>query len=466
MARNNLKKVDLLLSEFDKEQLANFIRTECSQNKQLRDRFLALGVGTFFCPEPKYYASRVEDLIDSYGGRNGFVKYNDSFNLNRDVMKILDEADTAVQNEQWDVAVAILTGVASVAEEIIYCGDDSAGELGSIVTNCFGQWHDLCANKFLPKKIHSEIFQLAISRFNEKDLKDWDWWWDWMEMAICLADTPAKQSMVFKALDGAEPKGDEWNSRTTVHNIQTYKLEMMSRCGTKEDQIKFMYDNVSNPSFRKRLIQAAWNNADYDEVLRLSIDGVNHDSEYSGLVNDWYEWQYRAYHKTGDRENQLQLARRFFLTGGRFGSSEYGTEAMYAAIKALIPADEWPKYVESLIDDASGPAASILLPFIFTAERMWNEYMDYIRTNPTIYNIDHAPLELKQLFRDELVQLYSAEINIFLAVASTRNAYRQGVEFLRNLIKLGGKNEAQQIVKEQKARTPRRPALIDELSKL
>lgn len=35
-----------------------------------------------------------------------------------------------------------------------------------------------------------------------------------------------------------------------------------------------------------------------------------------------------------------------------------------------------------------------------------------------------------------------------------------------NLIKYGGKKEADQIAAEQKSRTPRRPALIDELSKL
>ena len=42
----------------------------------------------------------------------------------------------------------------------------------------------------------------------------------------------------------------------------------------------------------------------------------------------------------------------------------------------------------------------------------------------------------------------------------------QGVGLLRKLINYGGKTEAYEIVAEQKARIPRRPALIDELSKL
>ncbi len=61
---------------------------------------------------------------------------------------------------------------------------------------------------------------------------------------------------------------------------------MMSRCGSWEDQIEFMYNKVSNPDFRKRLIQFAWDKSDYEEVLRLAKDGVIQDSDYKGLVND------------------------------------------------------------------------------------------------------------------------------------------------------------------------------------
>ena len=50
--------------------------------------------------------------------------------------------------------------------------------------------------------------------------------------------------------------------------------------------------------------------------------------------------------------------------------------------------------------------------------------------------------------------------------ASNRGSYCEGVGLLRKLIKHGGKVEADEIIAEQKARIPRRPALIDELSKL
>lgn len=466
MATRDMDKVDLLLSKLDKKQLADFIKKECYSNKQLQDRFLALGAGTLYKPDPAKYASRVEDLMEDYSGRHGYIGYRATFDFNHAVTGILDEADEAMENGQWDVAVAVLTGVSSVSENILYSGDDSAGELSGIVSNCFEKWHELCAAESLPENDKSEIFELALSRFNDNNLKGWDWWWDWMEIAILLADTTEKQSRIIKALDAIKSDGDSWSAKHEAEKAQEYKLEIMSKCGSPEDQIKFMYDNVSNPSFRNRLIQIAWDKADYEEVLRLAEDGVNHDAEYAGLVCDWHKWEYKAYHEIGDKDNELRLTRHFFFKGGRWGEKEYYMESMYSKLKTLVPKDEWAKYVETLISEAQDKKDFIRLLHIYTQEKMWQEYMGYIRKNPSIYNIDDAPKEVKNLFRDEIVKLYSAVVRNYFQRASNRDSYREGVAHLRTLIRYGGTEEAEQIVTEQKSRTPRRPALIDELSKL
>lgn len=466
MAKKETNAVDLLLSNLDREQIEDFIRKECAHDGQFQDRFLALGVGTLFRPNPDVYASRVEDLIEDYGGRHGYIEYRDSFDFNRAVTRILNEADEAIEKGQWDVAMAVLTGVASVAEDIINSGDDSAGELGAIVSECFEKLHELRSEEGLPESTRSEIFELALSRFNEKNLEGWDWWWDWMQMAIDLADTPEKRNRVYKALDAIQPDGDDWNSRYAFNTAQNYRLKMMSKCGSLEDQIRFMYDNVSNYDFRKTLIQMAWDKEDYEEVLRLATDGVSQDSEYAGLVSDWQKWQYKVYRQTGDRDNQLRLAKHFFFKGGRFGDKEFGMDAMYEVLKSLIPRNEWTKYTEGLNNEALGSKDICRLLFIYTKEKKWPEYMEYLRRNPSIYNIDDAPREVKKNFRDEIISLYSSAVKSFFQRATDRKTYREGVNLLRNLIEYGGEKEAQQIAAEQKARIPRRPALIDELSKL
>lgn len=466
MANKKIDNVEILLSKLDKRQLGDFIRKECINDGRFQDRFLALGAGTLFKPNPDNYTSRIEELIEDYAGRHGYIEYRATFDFNRAVTRILDEADEAMKNRQWDVAVAVLTGMAAVGDDILNSGDDSAGELGAIVSECFEKWHELCASESLPENIKDEIFELALTRFNEKNLKGWDWWWDWIEMSIRLADTSDKQNRIVETLDAIKTDGDEWSARHDAQTAQKYKLEIMSKQGSPKEQRKFMYDNVGNPDFRKKLLQMAWDEANYDEVLRLAKEGVTHDTEWVGLVSEWHKWEYQVYCHIGDKDNTLRLARHFFFNGGRWGDREFSIENMYLKIKTLVPLSQWSDYAKTLISESVSKRDNGRLLFIYTQEKMWERFMEYLRKNPSAYNIDDSPKEVKDLYRNEIIRLYSTSVRKFFQHASDRNSYREGVGLLRNLIKYGGKTEADKIIIEQKSRTPRRPALIDELSKL
>ena len=156
--------------------------------------------------------------------------------------------------------MAILEGVALAGEDVITCGDDSAGELGSIVEEYFTKWYELCEEELLPQKIKSEIFELSIGYFIEEHLKGWDWWWNWIQLAILLADTNEKYECIIKALDNViNSSGDEWSVKYNKQTAQRFKLEIMSKSGTPEEQRKFMYANVGNSDFRKKLLQMSWN---------------------------------------------------------------------------------------------------------------------------------------------------------------------------------------------------------------
>lgn len=466
MRAKKVNDIELLLSKLDKKQLCEFIRKECANDRQFSERFLALGVGTVFSPKSSVYQSRVKGIIAEFEGRYGYVEYRKTFDLNRAVAQILDEADVAMRNHRWEVAVAVLEGVAAAGEDLLECGDDSAGELSGIVDECFTRWHELCEED-LPAELKAKIFERSITYFAKGHLNGWDWWWDWVQIAISLADTSEKRERIIKVLDNViNTKGDDWSVEHGRQTAQRYKLEIMSKSGTPEEQRKFMYDNVGNPDFRRRLLQMAWDEGNYNEVLRLAKDGVAHDAKLLGLVSDWHKWELKVYRHKNDNANTLKLARHFFFEGGRFGEKEYSMENMYALMKSIVRDEEWNDFVDKLIKDASKKKDEVRNLFIYTQEKMWDRYMEYLRTSPSTYNIDAAPREVWTLYKDELIHLYALCIRRFFQYASTRNEYCEGVAQLRKLIELGGKIEADAIKEEQKARTPRRPALIEELSKL
>lgn len=67
--------IELLLSKLDKEHLCEFIKAECTNNKQLKQRFLALGAETIFTPQHTDYQARVEEIIEDFEGPRGYVSY-------------------------------------------------------------------------------------------------------------------------------------------------------------------------------------------------------------------------------------------------------------------------------------------------------------------------------------------------------------------------------------------------------
>ena len=467
MKRKGLNDIELLLSELDKQQLCDFIRGECANDRHFQQRFLSLGTGFLTSPKFSDYHARIMDMIEEFGDRHGFVEYSKTFRLNRAICQIIDEADIAIQNYQWDVAQTILDSIATSGEEILYCGDDSAGELGDILHYCFHKWHELSSDELLPEGKKSELFELSLTHFAEGCLKEFDWWWDWIQMAIQLADDEEKQGRIIQELDKViNIKGDEWGINYNRQVAQRYKLEIMSKRGTPEEQFKFMYENVSNPDFRRRLLQMAWDRGDYKEVLRLAVDGATHDSDYAGLVNDWHKWELKVYLKTHDHAGSLRLYQYFFFNGGRFGEEAYSMENIYGQMKSIVLEDEWNDFVETLIKDAVSSRSYFRMLFIYSQEKMWDRYMDYLRESPVTSELDEAPEDVWKLYKDELIQLYTACVKSFFQRASGRNAYGEGVSMLRKLIDYGGRAEVGKIINEQKARTPRRPALIDELSKL
>lgn len=467
MVRKEENDIELLLSTLNKEQLCEFLRAECANDSEIRQRFLSLGAGTIFTPSYADYQARIMDIIDDFGDKHGYVRYSQTFSLNCAICKILDEADVAMTNHRWDVAIAILEGASSVAEDILNCGDDSAGELGGIIDECFAKWHKLCSHELLPADIKTRIFNLSVNYFTAECLKGFDWWWDWIQMAIFMADTSDRQNHIITILDDfINTQGDDSCQRYHIERAQRYKLEIMSKSLTPEGRRKFLYDNVTNPDFRRKLLQMAWDNENIDEVLQLATGGVAHDSEYGGLVNEWRRWELNCYLRNDDKQNVLKLSRYFFFAGGRFGDMAYSMEVMYAQMKSIVPNEEWADYVATLLKEASEKRDDARAVYIYTQEKMWENYMQYLRNTCSIYDIDEAPQEVWNLYKEELLQIYTASIRRFFEGASNRNSYCQGVEMLRNLIAYGGKAEAEMVVSEQMSRTPRRPALIDELSKL
>mgnify|MGYP007077725428 CR=1 FL=1 len=86
--------------------------------------------------------------------------------------------------------------------------------------------------------------------------------------------------------------------------------------------------------------------------------------------------------------------------------------------------------------------------------------MESLRKNLFAYTLDDAPEDVRELYKDEFIQLYASSIKCFFKYASNWDLYREGVVLLQDLIKYGGRSEADKVTIERKARIPRHPVYI------
>lgn len=461
--RDEDKKVDAVLAGVDRKVIDEFLRCECRRDAGFKGRFLALGVGKAIVPSPEDYSSRVYELIDDYSSRYGYINYHNSFDFNLEMMDVLSEVEYAIGKEQWDVAVAALIGISSCFDDIENAGDDSGGELSSIVDEGFELLKRVSSQPQLPHDLAARVYDLAMSHFEGRSFYGYDMRLEWMDIAIALADDAGRQQKVLavlRSMEGVVP--DYYADR-----IRVYIMRAMEKSAAPEEVLRYMYDNVAIPGIRARLIEKLYDAKDYAEALRLANEGEAREANSMNGGIEWRRWILKVYRAMGDKENALRIAWRMFSDG--FGSrfdEELSDEMLYELMKSLVGESQWRGYIESQLDRDSDRMNGSARLFVYTQEKMWDRYFDYLRKCPSTLGLDEAPDEVKDLFKPEFIELYAKCVRDYFALAKGRDSYLFGAEMLKRLIGYGGEQQARAVIAEQVARRPRRPALIEELSKL
>lgn len=101
---------------------------------------------------------------------------------------------------------------------------------------------------------------------------------------------------------------------------------------------------------------------------------------------------------------------------------------------------------------------------IILEEKDLNEIMDYVRDNPT--SIDRYADILIDKFKDEVIEIYKKYIKFEASRASNRSHYKSVCAIIRKYKKIAGKQSQIPIVNELIALYRKKPAFLDELSRI
>ena len=442
-----------VLEGLRKDQLVNILVELAEEDAILENRLLM----TYSDNAGKADLQKwIRSIVNKYLGRAGYIEYHDTnefvSELGECLVRIEDDADGI---EALDQAFVLL----EEAIDAFQYADDSDGDIGCLVEDTLATMEVVAddAVRFKPD-LRQEVFDKLLSRSEHPMFEGWNEYQIAL-LKICtdVADSPEQiESVRRKVTSMIDETSTDYYRQYRNEELSRVLFRMIEQHGQEEESVKFIHDNLQYPSFREQMLHKYLAKKQFPQVIQLAAEGEQADKNLPGLVQKWKRFRYAAYKALSRETEQFSLAKELFLDGDF---------AFYRDLKELA-ADPEQLYIELKQDvqNGTGWKAASLFQSLIKEENDLSEMLMFVQKNPG-YIEEYADKLIGQ-YEDEIQKIYKNSIESAASRASNRKGYQSICQMIRRYGKLIGKQHRQTIVDELRNSYPRKPAFLDELSKL
>ena len=456
------EQLEEILEKLSPEEMRSYIGEFCGKDKTFRDLFLAQYLHLIQPVTQEIYSKQIRAVLKSASGRYGYIDYAGARQVGNSMYHLYQLAEKAMNAGSWREAMYMGRAIMEEMTIAIERGDDSNGDLGGSIDN--GQ--DILfriAQECTDSGIRSELFEYSIDAYHRELFEGWDWHYNMLDLAIELQKTEDEKMRILHYLDQIKPKNDGWDFR--YEEAQKQRLKLIRKTEGKIRANDYLEANITNSDFRRELILKAIEEKNYAKAVALAEKGIAADrKDKPGLAAEWKWHLLNVYQLQNDPEKSVELARNLFLYSGRFSTKE-----MYNIMKKYVPAADWKVFFEQLVADrikSEQWVSFYTIADMYTWENQWEKLLSLLIKNPSIDNISHVEKYLAKQYAEQLVDLYSKEIQVFIEKNISRSHYRTACKYIRRMKKLGGQDKTEELIAFLRSTYPQRRALMEELDKV
>ena len=460
--RSIREQLEEILEKLSPEEMRSYIGEFCGKDKTFRDLFLAQYLHLIQPVTQEIYSKQIRAVLKSASGRYGYIDYAGARQVGNSMYQLYQLAEKAMNAGSWREAMYMGRAIMEEMTIAIERGDDSNGDLGGSIDN--GQ--DILfriAQECTDSGIRSELFEYSIEAYHRELFEGWDWHYNMLDLAIELQKTEDEKMRILHYLDQIKPKNDGWDFR--YEEAQKQRLKLIRKTEGKIRANDYLEANITNSDFRRELILKAIEEKNYAKAVALAEKGIAADrKDKPGLAAEWKWHLLNVYQLQNDSEKSVELARNLFLYSGRFSTKE-----MYNIMKKYVPAADWKVFFEQLVADrikSEQWVSFYTIADMYTWENQWEKLLSLLIKNPSIDNISHVEKYLAKQYAEQLVDLYSKEIQVFIEKNISRSHYRTACKYIRRMKKLGGQDKTEELIAFLRSTYPQRRALMEELDKV
>ncbi len=445
-----------ILSDLSKEELIRIILDITEKDVTLKNSLIV----RYSRGNVEQQLIKCKNLIDSivrkYTKREGFIKYRETSAYVYEMEDLLEKArDTYDTLLSLDIAFLLL----NESIEAFQYADDSDGEIGSLVTETIEFIGEIAINSAdLDIKLREEIFNNLLEQSDNNVFEGWeDYKIDILRLCTEFADVEyLREKLKIKIEHNLNKNSDSEYKRYINERMLQILFELIEDYGTEEEVLDFMMRNLKFTSFRQLLIDKYIEEKNYNKVIELAVEGEKQDKEYAGLILKWKKLRYEAYKKLLLKEEQEKLGKELLIEG----NFEY-----YSELKELAAdKEEFYKNLKEELKKGKGWYREDIYLKLITSQNDIDEIMEFVRENPS--RIEEYAGKLQDKFKDEVIEIYKRYIKHAASYSSNRKDYQRLCGIIKRYKKISGNISQEEMINELMALYRKRPAFLDELSKI
>lgn len=449
-----------LLKEIHREELIKIIIQITDNNENLKQNIIYKYSNFDDTDEVIKFKSLLNSLVNEHIGRDFYIHYNRVYNFAYDMSNLLyDGVEKALTNNNYLLALDIALIAMEECLEAFQYADDSGGSIGMLINEISDKVDDIIIEVIdNGDNKKEEIFNNLLKYMDTKVLEDWqDYRIDLL--GICfrfIEEEQYRKTFKKKLMDLIDNEICEF-SDYYKEKMLMMQYEIISEYESEGNADLFIEENLKYTSFRELIIKKLQEEGNYLKIIDLTLEAEKKDKDWAGLVSKWKKIRYQAYKSLSLKEEQEKLAKELLLDG----KFEY-----YEELITIHKGNEEALYNEiiSQIQEGKNWYWSNLYVKLIVYEKDMGRILEYVKKSPR--QIEEYASMLMDEYPIEVIDIYKDHIYSIAKLASDRKRYREVCRSIERFGKFVAKEDINNIIGELSILYRRRPAFLDELSRI
>ena len=445
-----------VLKKVSHDELKEFIKEQSKIDKKFRNLFLSNFAYLNESQSKEFYQRQIRSIVNSASDRHGFIGWHEMKYLEKGIDPIIAISEKQFESGNYLNTFYICTDLMEEMIDALTYSDDSNGVVGGIINSSYDMLYDM-ATEDISEEFRTTFFNYCITTFEKRLFSGWGWHIGMLQIAHELLASENDADTIIKCLGMVN---DDYEQETAL----SLKLDIIKEYKGKEEVQKFIDKHITNSMIRNGEIKKAIENKEIEKAIKLSKDGIEYNKNHKpSLVNDWYNWLLKIAQLQNDKPKIIEYARLLFIANFTY------EEDYYEILKQNVAENKWNEFLEEIIKEITPKGSwryTELVREIYIKEKWWDRLFLMLKENVSLENIENNEQYLSKDYSQELIQLYSERLQLYLERNMGRNHYQTVCRYLRRIKKIGGNQKVNELVEHFRKTYPKRKALLDELNKI